>query len=434
MDILLINSSDKDKSSQAGQSPPLGLAYIASVLLAHGYRVSVIDFNVNGFNPVLLERIITKERPSIAGISVDTRTYPNGLKIAEIVKSINPETLVIMGGPHATVMYSEVAKERVVDFVVRGEGEYTMLELVDCLLRKKGDISEVRGIAFLDNDLLRVTPERPFIKNPDELPLPARDLFPLFLYKSPGQVLLSRGGCPFKCRFCAVNNIWKGARRFREPAKVKEEILSLFRDYDLEEISFVDDTFSLNRNIALNLCELATGIREVFPWFWKCATRVDMIDSELLEKMRQAGCYSITYGIEAGSQEVLDLIGKGITLSQVRHAVDMTIAAGIKTICNFMFPHPYDTEETVQQQRKLMQELANMGATVGLNLTVPFPGTYYYTHRNELGIKIHAHNWDEFDYNHIVISTRHFTLERLESLVAEILHELGQDVGVEFSP
>jgi len=425
MDILLLNAPAKRISKHARLTPPLGLAYIASVLLGAGYDVSAIDFNVGGLDPHALERILKEGSPSIVGVSVHTETYFNGLKIAEIAKQVNPGIMVVMGGTHATVMYEEVARERKVDVVVRGEGEYTMLELANCLIRSKGNLAEIRGIAYREDGVVKTTPERPFIKNPDELPFPARELFPITLYETPGQVLMSRGGCPFNCRFCAVNNIWKGSRRFRSPENVAKEIFHILANFQLEEIAFGDDTFTLNRERVIGLCDLLKDLREIFPWRWKCATRVDLVDKELLEKMYEAGCYNIQFGVEAGSQKILDSIGKKITLEQVRKAVSMTLNIGMGAACFFMFPHPEDTEETICEQKQFMKELADMGATESLAATTPYPGTYYYEHAGELGIKILASSWDEYDAKHLVITTKYLSEEKLKSLLEELVHGVG---------
>jgi radical SAM superfamily enzyme YgiQ (UPF0313 family) len=429
MDILLVNASIKSTSKHASLNPPLGLAYIASVLLRAGYSVSVIDFNISGYKPRLLEVALNKDKPRILGISAHTETYPNGLEIARMAKQILPEITVITGGTHPTVMYKEVAAEKDVDVVVRGEGEYTMLELVDYFIKGRGTLSNIAGIAYRENGEVKTTPERAFIENPDELPFPARYLFPMPLYETPGQVLMSRGGCPFNCHFCAVNNIWKGRRRFRSPEKVVEEIAQIFENFQTDEISFADDAFTLNRELVVKLCELSKDLKKSFLWRWKCATRVDLVDKELLEILYQAGCYSITFGIEAGSQRILDSIGKGITLNQVRQAVSLAISAGIGVSCAFMFPHPDDTEETIHEQKSFMAELAKMGATINLAATTPFPGTYYYDHADELGIKILAKGWDEYDCKHLVITTKNLSEERLH----ELLQELVQDVGLQIS-
>lgn len=423
MDVLLINSPISNPSPHASLNPPLGLAYIASVLRKNRYRVSVIDFNVGGFNPRLLSLALEDEKPAIIGISAHTETYCNAIKIAAQAKLILPDVKVVLGGTHSTVMYQEAAEEPSIDVVAIGEGEYTMLELADYFINHTGEIDQIKGIAYKQDGGISLTPGRPFIQNPDELPFPSRGLFPMPLYKTPGQVLSSRGGCPYNCHFCAVNNIWKGGRRFRSPENVIKEIESISANYELDEISFADDAFTMNRDHAMEICKLAGGLP--FPWRWKCATRVDLIDEELLTRMHDSGCYSITYGIEAGSQEVLDAIGKNITLDQVRKSVEMTLKAGISVLCAFMFPHPYDNEDSIRSQTIFMKELKDKGVVSTMSFTTPFPGTYYYQHRDELGIKIETSDWSEFDCRHLLFTTPELPREKLVSLLAGMVAEVG---------
>jgi radical SAM superfamily enzyme YgiQ (UPF0313 family) len=425
VDILLVNAPIKDITSHASASPPLGLAYIASVLLKDGYDVSTIDFNVSGLDNHALEGLLEQKRPYILGISAHTETYLSGLIIAGIAKRMHPGITTVMGGTHPTVMYEEVAKERNIDIVVRGEGELTILELAACLIRNKGSLPQIKGIAYRKDGVLRTTPERPFIVDIDQLPFPARELFPTHGYGFPARVLGSRGGCPFNCPFCAVNNIWKGARRFRSPENVAEEVLYIFENLKTREINFADDTFTLNREHVMRLCGLSKKIRQAFPWSWTCATRVDLVDRELLEKMYESGCHYITFGVEAGSQEILDSIGKKITLDQVRKAVSAALDIGMGVNCSFMFPHPKDTRETICEQKKFMKELSHMEAGISLAFTTPYPGTYYYEHANELGIKILAGNWDEYDGRHLVIATEYLSEERLNALYQEMYYDLG---------
>ena len=429
MDILLVNASPKIMTIHASLTPPLGLAYIASVLMRAGYDVSAIDFNVGGLKPFVLEKFLEKESPCILGISTHTETYLNGLKIAEIAKQVNPGITVVMGGTHPTVMYQEVARERNIDVVARGEGEYTMLELADCFIRNKGSLAEIKGIAYQDNGTVKVAPERPFIEDPDELPFPARELFPLPLYGSPGTALISRGGCPFNCHYCAVNNIWKGRRRFRKSEKVAEEIDYIIKHGQAQWINFADDVFTLDRKRTVGLCDLLRDVKRFSKLRWLCTTRVDLVDEELLEEMYEAGCYSVTYGVESGSQKILDAIGKKITLEQVRHAVRTTLDIGMKVTCFFMFPQPDDTEETIREQIQLMKELKEMQARLVLSFTTPYPGTYYYEHASELGIKALVDSWDEYQGRRLTITTKYLSEEKLNSL----LEELVRDVGLEIS-
>ncbi len=146
--------------------------------------------------------------------------------------------------------------------------------------------------------------------------------------------------------------------------------------------------------------------------------------------MYEAGCYNITFGVEAGSQKILDSIGKGITLDQVRNAVSTALDIGIEVVCAFMFPHPEDTEETICDQKQFMKELLDMGAVENLSSTVPFPGTYYYENAKDLGIKILVDSWDEFDAKHLIISTKYLSEEKLSSLLKELVQDVGLEPGI----
>ena len=433
MDILLVNAPVKRRSEHFSQTPPLGLSYIAAVLLDNGYDVSAIDFNVSGFNPIRVRRVLEREAPRILGISTLTETYLRGLKIAEIAKQVNPGITVVMGGPHATVMYKEVLREESIDVVVRGEGEYTMLELADCLIRNKGSLAETKGIAYKEVGAVKINPERPFIEDLDELPFPARELFPLNLYNSPGILLTSRGRCPYNCRFCAANRIWRGKLRFRQPEKVLEEILFILEHEQPQRLIFADDTFTLNKEYVVELCGLLRGMKETLPLRWLCSTRVDVVDKELLWNMHEAGCYTIQFGIEAGSQRILDSIGKGITLEQIKYAVRATLDLGIDAVCSFMFPHPEDTMETIGELKQLMGELKDMGAIEYLLSTTPIPGSYYYEHADELGIKMLSETWDGYACGYLVMTTKYLSEEKLRSLLAELVTivKADEEVSVE---
>jgi len=430
MDILLVNASPKRISQHSKLNPPLGLSYIASVLIQAGYDVSAIDFNVGGFNALRLTKILEEGVPKILGVSTQTETYLNGLKIAEIAKQVNPAIIVVMGGPHVTVMAEEAAREKDLDVVVRGEGEYTMLELANVIIRKKNDLKLVRGIAYREDGKIKITPDRPFIEVIDELPFPARELFPLPLYASPGTVLMSRGGCPFNCLFCAVNNIWQGRRRFRKPEKVVEEIYRIIMSGQARDIIFVDDTFTLDRGRVIDLCHLLKDADGSLRFRWKCSTRVDLVDNELLKEMYYAGCCGIQFGVESISPRILDSIGKKITPEQVRNAVRTARDVGMEVVCSFMFPHPEDTEETIRELKTFMIELGKMGVEELLSFTSPFPGTYYYKYANELGIKLLANSWDEYDAKHLIISTKFLSIYKLECLLSELV----RDVGLETKP
>jgi radical SAM superfamily enzyme YgiQ (UPF0313 family) len=365
MDVLLVNSRIKEITQHSRHSLPLGLAYIGAVLRNARYEVAAIDLNITPLDDSQVKRTIEKLSPRILAVSTDTATYLSGLRFIRLAREVKPNVKVVIGGPHASVLYREVANENGIDVVAIGEGEQTMLEITEYWMRGKGNLAEIKGIAYKSDGSIRVTPRRIAIDNPDRLPLPARNLFNIDQYLWPNEILASRGGCPFACRFCAVNNIWEGKRHYRDPEKVVQEyteVASTYKSRQTQRVSFADDTFSLNKDKTLNLCRSMIHSMETSPLFWKCSTRVDLIDRNLLKNMYLAGCRNIMYGIEAGSQFILNTIGKKITLEQIKKVVNLTLDSGISVHCSFMFPFPEDTEITIKEQTRFMKELSAMGA------------------------------------------------------------------------
>jgi len=419
LDILLVNAPVKRKSRHTKLTPPLGLLYIATVLRTAGYSVRIIDLNLEGVDLAQVRLLCEIGRPGIVGISALTETYPAALNVAGIAKQINPRVQVVMGGSHPSVLPKDVASNALVDYVVIGEGESTFLELAGYILQNSGRLDGIAGIAYRQSDQVVISPERGFIEDPDSLPFPERRLLPISEYEGKATILASRGGCPYGCRYCAVNNIWKGKRRYRQPGRVVEEMRSMIRDSISSEIIFVDDIFTLNKPYVRDLCH-AMKSHGRLNCEWICTTRADLVDAELLREMQGAGCAGITFGVEAGSQKILDVIDKHLTLAQVKSAVTSAQAAGMQVTCAFMFPHPEDTEETVREQMRFMKELTEQGVQVSLSFTTPLPGTDYYERADELGIKILEQNWDDFDMSHVQITNRHLSLEKLTELEKEL--------------
>jgi radical SAM superfamily enzyme YgiQ (UPF0313 family) len=426
LDILLISAPVKQKSRHAELAPPLGLLYMATVLRAAGYVTKVIDLNLERADLTQVRSVLEQGRPGIIGISTLTETYPAALVIADLAKQINPAIQVVMGGAHPSVLPREVASDHRVDFVVRGEGEYTLWELAEYILRHTGSLDKIAGIVYRQGDEVIVNPEREFIKDPDELPFPERRLLPLTEYECRATILASRGGCPYSCRYCAVNNIWKGKRRFRQPELVVQEMVHIIRDSISSEIVFVDDIFTLSKRYILDLCQAIKSVGRL-NCEWRCTTRADLVDKELLYEMRKVGCTGITFGVEAGSQKILEIMDKRLTLAQVQLAVNLAQEAGMRVTCAFMFPHPEDTEETVREQMHFMKTLTDQEVQVSLSYTTPLPGTYYYEHANDLGIKLLVNQWDEFDMNHLQFSNRYLSLEKLAQLDQELFQHVGLD-------
>ncbi len=426
MDVMLINSPVTLGNEHARLSPPLGLAYIASALMGAGYRVDAIDFNVNGLNLKRIDSMLSLDHPKIVGISTTTETYGNALRIARRVKENAPSTVVALGGAHPTILPEAVLAEESVDFVVVGPGEQTMVALAEHLIHNRGELATIAGLGYIEGGELHSNP-RAELPHPDDLPLPARELFPLEFYRNAWNVLTATGSCPYRCPFCSASALWKGCRNMRSPGSIVAEIEHLQRTHDVSRVFFTDDIFTLNRRWVSELAEAFSAMEQRIEW--GCATRVDLVDAALVAEMAEAGCTSIQFGVESGSQQILDSV-KNIQKEQVIVAVEASVAAGIDAVCSFMVPFPEDTLDTLDETRRFMHEVDDAGGRILLSYTCPYPGTMFYDKAEELGLRILSDSWDEYDAKHVVIETRYLARDQIHSTVEAIAADLGMTRSV----
>ena len=420
MRIILINSPVSRPSPHSVLVPPLGLAYIASALIAAGHLVRAYDFNRFSMNVNMLRRIATDAAPDIVGISAHTETVTSAYEIADCFKQVNPDVPVVMGGPHPSVLPKEVLSRDSVDYVVIGEGEQTMTELVRYLEWGEKDLKQIRGLAYKAEGI-KIN-QRKSLSNPDELGYPARALFPLEFYKEKWNVLTAKGSCPFKCPFCSAWAIWGGERKARTPDNIVGEVRMLVERYNARYIFFTDDIFTINRGWVNQLLTQLKTLKN--PPAWGCATRVDLVDKELLHLMSGAGCGAIQFGIESGSSEILDSV-KGISKKKALDSVNAAIQAGIRVASSFMVPFPDDTIETLRETKAFMKELKSLGSNILVSYTTPYPGTLFYDRADAMGIKILTDDWSEFDAKHNIIKTKHLDDKKIEKFVLEIEMEVG---------
>lgn len=422
MKIILINAPVGIMSDHARMTLPLGLAYIGAALLDAGHHVTAMDLNVSGLDLDRVSRAVKRQQPSVVGISALTETYPNALAIARQVKQADPSVTVVMGGAHPTIMPEEVLGDDAVDYVVVGSGEVSMVELVGYLEAGDGRLETVPGLGYKDADGATHLNPRSELPHPDTLPLPARELFPIELYRGHFNVLTATGSCPYRCPFCSAAAIWAGRRRTRSPEGIAAEIEILMRDYGADYVFFTDDVLTVNRRWVLELLEALKGLSR--PIGWGCATRVDLVDAELLTAMSEAGCKAIQFGVESGAQGILDSV-KGVNKEQVLAAVNASVAAGIDTLCSFMAPFPQDTAETIRETGDFMRTVHDAGSRISLSYTAPFPGTQFYEHAEDLGLRILADSWQDYDAKHVTFETEHLTAAEIEAEISAIAENLG---------
>jgi radical SAM superfamily enzyme YgiQ (UPF0313 family) len=366
--------------------PSLGLGYLAACLEKEGFEVKVLDLNVEKVNLKDLAKHLSslEFNPGFIGITSAATTIYTAIEIAGVCKEVFPASKMILGGVQPTVMPGPVISSDPVDFVVRGEGEQSFLELV-----RGEDPSSIKGLSYKDGEEIVHNPERGHISDLDELPFPAYHLFPMKKYHPPDAVyrrlpainLITSRGCPFRCTYCATQTIWPGKLRMRSIENVMEELKILTRHYGIREISFSDDTLPAVRSRIVELCE---GIlKNKIDITWSCNAIVKFVDENVLRLMKRAGCHHICYGVESADTEILKNIKKNIKLEDAERTIRLTKKAGIACRASFMLGNPGETEESMMKTLKFTFRTNPDFAL--FNITTPYPGTPIYEWAKENG-------------------------------------------------
>jgi radical SAM superfamily enzyme YgiQ (UPF0313 family) len=357
--------------------PQLGLGYLAAVLEKNNYNVDVIDCQALNIHYDEFKHEISKRKPDIIGMTAITLTYKSALHIAELTKEIHPNCITVLGGPHATFWHEEALHEcPQLDAVVRREGEYTLLELVQRLEAGKS-FHDVIGTTCRNNGMIVKNPDRPYIENLDELPYPARHLWPLESLRKVEDVfyLTTSRGCTFWCDFCEAVRMFGRRYRMRSPRNVVNEIEFLNKTFGGTQFTFCDDAFTVDQARTEELCDeiLKRNLKIV----WNCGTRVDMVTKKLLTKMKKAGCASVWFGIESGAQEVLDEMHKGISTSQTLRTVKWVRELGLTPVPNVLLGFPGETKKTAWKTIKFAEKISPDNLAF-FNIATPLPGTPLY--------------------------------------------------------
>lgn len=371
--VALVNTPLLEGAGDHPLFPPLGLAYIAAVLEQNSFDVKVIDCPVEGMDHEKLKAELNAYQPGIVGVGAMTQTFESALKTAHAAKEVCPDTEVVMGGPHATFQDKEIlAQEKVVDVIVRGEGEETLLELAQ---KPNGtSLSGIRGITYRNDDQIIQTPARPFIQNLDALPLPAYHLIPIEKYRINGKKIfpvISSRGCPFQCSFCVASEMFGRTFRARSAKNVLDEIELLKNKYGAEGTQFQDDTLTFDKKRALDICD--GMIERKINLKWGCGTRADVVTKEILAKMHKAGCQEVCFGVESGCQRIRDSLKKKVTTEQCENAIKWAKDTGIFVTVSIILGYPGETKDTIQESLDFVRKVEP--DSVWLNIPTPYPGT-----------------------------------------------------------
>lgn len=451
MKILLIDPPFKRFTGFVNFYYPIGLAYLAAVLKAAGHEVKIYDVDamkkgmgldfVNEYSKLELYRkginedsneiwqeirdTLNEYTPDIVGITAMTTKFGSVLKTAEIVKKCNLSYKVIVGGPHPTLLPGQALKSEYIDIIVRGEGERTFINLVN-VLENKGTLDKIKGISYKKDGKVYHNPEQEFIENLDNIPFPARDLlFKQTNYTSEdmGMIMTSRG-CPFSCSYCC--HMWQRKVRNRSIDNIIEEIVFVKDKYKTSQFEFKDDTFTINRERIIWFCNRI--IDRKLNINWGCSTRVDLIDEELLRKMKKSGCNLIKIGIETGSEKMLKETNKGINFQQIRNAAKLLNKLKIFWSGYFMIGLPTETEEDIIKTYEFMRELNPYYA--GLGVYNPFPKTELFNEGVRLGLlypdvelshffEINAKNYFFVDRNRRVVNIEKADFDRISNFIVK---------------
>ncbi|MBW2974832.1 radical SAM protein [Candidatus Woesearchaeota archaeon] len=323
---------------------PNGLLYIGALLLSRDIDTSVLNLSDKSWEEC--RSIIKKENPDVVGISCYTFNRHACIKLAGIVKGIDRGIKVVFGGPHPSIMHRQLLETyKDIDAVVLNEGEMSFLEIVERLKEEK-TFEDLKGVACRKDGKAIENGLRETIENLDQLPIPAEH----FRYK---RIITSRG-CPGRCIFCDTPRLWGQKVRLRSADNVADELEMLNKKYGLSSFVMSDDTFTFDKNRTIDICREI--IRRGLKITWDCRSRVNLICEERLRWMKKAGCVTVSYGIESGSQQIMDNLKKGTTAEQIKKAAELTRKYGLGLNYFIIAGSPGETDDTIRETMRLIEE------------------------------------------------------------------------------
>jgi radical SAM superfamily enzyme YgiQ (UPF0313 family) len=376
MKILLINPpiSQEDVYSKyaAGAPclPPLGLCYLAAVLIDKGYRPEIIDCAAEKMSHLELLKKVAEYKPDIVGVSCTTVSYDSARQVLAAVKKIDQTITTVLGGAHLSALPKSTMEEcDFIDIGVYGEGEFTFLEIVERLEAQQSLDNIYGAVVRFDEDVVENRPRQP-IARLDEIPFPARNLLKdLRLYShTPFRgarftaTMITGRGCPFQCGFCD-QSVFGKKWRYHSPDYVVSEMLHLKKNYDVDFVSIEDDNFMLSKKRTMDICRKM--IDSSLNMNWSCLGHANEVDDEVLSLMKEAGCRTIYLGIESGSPRILELIHKNVSIEEMNKAVKLIKKHKMSVVGSFILGLPTETQREVDM-------------TVDLALTMPLDGVSFF--------------------------------------------------------
>ena len=402
VDLLLVNAYIQgtygivEKAREHRQ--PLGLGYVAAYAEENGYSVRILDCDAEGITPANFSELLHKLSPKVVGFSSVTPVIMTTIEMADIVRKYSQDVLIVAGGAHVTALPEETLKRSKIDIIVRGEGEDTIVEILKYSKGRIG-LSGIKGISYKDNGKVVHNPDRELMRSIDSLPFPARHLLPMEKYRVGNYLgpygeklanIVATRGCLYRCIFCGQDIIFKHTVRMRTAKKIADELEGIIKDFGIRAFLFEDSTFTAKPGLVEETCKeiLSRGLKIR----WGAMGRVDLVDEKLYRLMKKAGCILIFYGIESGSQDILNRARKNITLDQARKAVKAARVAGIPVNTSFILGLPGENKNTIMKTIDFSIELDPDYAT--FSLATPYPGTEFYDIAVKEGLDVS--DWNKF--------------------------------------
>lgn len=430
--------------------PPIGIAYVAAVLEKQ-HKVSIIDSPTEGWknleqinetnyrmglaNQEIAERI-KRWSPDIVEINIPFSGWSKAaFEVASVVKSVDSDITTVLDGLHPSARPADCLSNSDIDFVVRGEPEYTMLELIGALEKDRTeDLKKIEGIGFTKNGKTVITSPRPEIKDLDALPFPARHLLPMNIYfeairENPIRgkiskrytIIITSRGCPHRCIFCSNHIVMGKTWRGRSPENVVDELEQIVNTYSIKQIDFFDENMTLNKKRVEDICDLIMERGLDIDWYVPNGVRADTLDEELLRKMSEAGCKEIRVAPESGVQRVVDeIIKKNLKLKDVERAVVLAKKVGMQIGVFFMLGLIGETKEDIKETIKYAYKLKKLGAdSFQFSIATPLYGTELYEQAKRGGYLRENFSDEALAALEPLIETEEFTADDLLELCAQ---------------
>ncbi|PIQ89631.1 MAG: hypothetical protein COV72_02115 [Candidatus Omnitrophica bacterium CG11_big_fil_rev_8_21_14_0_20_42_13] len=388
------------KVATGHEVPPQPLIYLGAYLRKNNFKCKLIDANAFALDINETVKAVLEAGARCVGITTPTMLISTAAKLATKLKEKDAGITVIVGGPHITAVPEKTMElYKDIDIGVLGEGEVTIIELLHALKDKTG-LESVRGIIYRGSTGLITTESRPYLQDLDMLPLPAWDMLPDILKhyqqsaaridRLPNMSIITSRGCPFQCIFCA-RNVFGNVTRSHSADYILNMVKHLIKTYKVKSLSIEDENFVIYKKRLVEFCNRI--IEEKIDITWDCASNINAVNEELLVLMKKAGCWQINYGIESGSQRILNFIKKGVTKESIENALTLTKKCGIQTKAYFIIGHPTETLESIQETidfiKKIDLDIFQM------SFMVPLPGAELYGIADKYGE--FRNDWDDMN-------------------------------------